>query len=182
MDAEKYIAAIELGTSKIIGIVGQKNEDGTLQVLAIEREESSGCIKRGCIQNVEEAANRVKKIITKLGNRVPGSINKMYVGVGGQSVRTISHKVRRRLAEDTPVTEVLINSLHAESRTFPVFNAEIMDVVPNEYLIDNHLETNPVGTFCYSNAAKCKLPATSSLHKPQQQHCLPVMKKAWAAH
>ena len=101
MDAEKYIAAIELGTSKIIGIVGQKNEDGTLQVLAIEREESSGCIKRGCIQNVEEAANRVKKIITKLGNRVPGSINKMYVGVGGQSVRTISHKVRRRLAEDT---------------------------------------------------------------------------------
>ena len=59
MDAEKYIAAIELGTSKIIGIVGQKNEDGTLQVLAIEREESSGCIKRGCIQNVEEALSLI---------------------------------------------------------------------------------------------------------------------------
>ena len=172
MDAEKYIAAIELGTSKIIGIVGQKNEDGTLQVLAIEREESSGCIKRGCIQNVEEAANRVKKIITKLGNRVPGSINKMYVGVGGQSVRTISHKVRRRLAEDTPVTEVLINSLHAESRTFPVFNAEIMDVVPNEYLIDNHLETNPVGTFCSDIEANLKLIIGRPSIKKNIERCL----------
>ena len=112
METGKYIAAIELGTAKIVGIIGQKKEDGTLHVLAIEQEDSSGCIKRGCIQNVEEAASRVKKIITKLGNRITGIIEKMYVGINGQSVHTIAHTVHKQLPEETQITEELIRTLH----------------------------------------------------------------------
>ncbi|MCH5329140.1 MAG: cell division protein FtsA [Coprobacter sp.] len=157
METGKYIAAIELGTAKIVGIIGQKKEDGTLHVLAIEQEESSGCIKRGCIQNVEETASRVKKIITKLGNRTTGTIEQMYVGIGGQSVRTINHTVRKQLPEDTQVTEELIRTMHSEGRTFPVYNAEILKIVPNEYLLDNQLETHPVGIFCSDIEARLKL-------------------------
>ena len=43
MEAGKYIVAIELGTSKIVGIVGVKNEDGRLDILATEKEDSAGC-------------------------------------------------------------------------------------------------------------------------------------------
>ena len=41
MEAGKYIVAIELGTSKIVGIVGVKNEDGRLNILATEKEDSA---------------------------------------------------------------------------------------------------------------------------------------------
>ena len=129
MEAGKYIVAIELGTSKIVGIVGVKNEDGRLNILATEKEDSAGCIKRGCIFNVEDTASKIQKIIKKLENRLSLKITKVYVGVGGQSVHSISHSVFRQLAEDTPITDMIINSLHAESRSFPVANAEIMDVI-----------------------------------------------------
>ncbi|MCP9610742.1 cell division protein FtsA [Coprobacter tertius] len=158
MEPDNYIVAIELGTSKIVGVIGHKNENGVLSVLAIDKEDSAGCIKRGCIQNVEEAAARVKKIIAKLENRIiPDKIDKVYVGIGGQSVRTIDHSVRRQLPEDTQVTETLINALHSESRSYPIFNSEIMDVVPNEYMVDNHIEAKPVGAFCSEIQANLKL-------------------------
>ena len=70
MEAGKYIVAIELGTSKIVGIVGVKNEDGRLNILATEKEDSAGCIKRGCIFNVEDTASKIQKIIKKLENRL----------------------------------------------------------------------------------------------------------------
>ena len=103
MEAGKYIVAIELGTSKIVGIVGVKNEDGRLDILATEKEDSAGCIKRGCIFNVEDTASKIQKIIKKLENRLSLKITKVYVGVGGQSVHSISHSVFRQLAEDTPI-------------------------------------------------------------------------------
>ena len=157
MEAGKYIVAIELGTSKIVGIVGVKNEDGRLNILATEKEDSAGCIKRGCIFNVEDTASKIQKIIKKLENRLSLKITKVYVGVGGQSVHSISHSVFRQLAEDTPITDMIINSLHAESRSFPVANAEIMDVIPNEYTIDNHLETQPKGTYASEIEAHLQL-------------------------
>ena len=79
MEAGKYIVAIELGTSKIVGIVGVKNEDGRLNILATEKEDSAGCIKRGCIFNVEDTASKIQKIIKKLENRLSLKITKVFV-------------------------------------------------------------------------------------------------------
>ena len=59
MEAEKYIVALELGSSKITGLAGYKNEEGQLVVSAIEKEDIAEYIKRGCIVNVRETAGRV---------------------------------------------------------------------------------------------------------------------------
>lgn len=157
METNKYIAAIDLGTSKIVGVVGTKNESGHLVVLAIEKEDTTGCIKRGMIQNVEEAASRVKRIITKLENRIPEKLAKVYVGIGGHSLRTVNHRIVRQLNEDTQVTEDLIQSIIAEGRNFPVYNAEILDVVPTDYLLDNRVESQPQGVFCSDIEARLSL-------------------------
>lgn len=157
METNKYIAAIDLGTSKIVGVVGTKSENGHLVVLAIEKEDAGGCIKRGVIQNVEEAASRVKKIITKLENRIPEKLSKVYVGVGGHSLRSVNHKIVRQLNEDTQVTEELIQSIISEGRNFPVYNAEVLDVVPTDYLLDNRVESHPQGVFCSDIEARLSL-------------------------
>ncbi len=153
----RYIAAIDLGTSKIAGIIGKKSAEGRLTVEAIEREDSGTCIKRGCILNVEDAASRIKKIITKLENRIAGKIEKIYVGIGGQSVHTIDYSISRQLNEDTQVTEELIASMLAESKNFPVYNSEIIGIVPTEFLVDNRMESHPKGIFCSDIQANLKL-------------------------
>ena len=47
MAVTDFIAAIELGSSKITGIAGKKNADGSIQILAYASEHSSDCIKKG---------------------------------------------------------------------------------------------------------------------------------------
>ena len=65
MELNEFIAAIDLGTSKITGIIGTRDVTGSLTIHALEKEETEGCIKRGCIQNVDETALKVKRLITK---------------------------------------------------------------------------------------------------------------------
>lgn len=147
MELTEFIAAVDLGTSKIVGIVGSKSADGTLIVHAIEKEDADACIKRGCIQNVDEAASKVKRLITKLENRVKCKIGKIYVGLGGQSVQSIDHKVSRQLNEETPITDQVISSLKEISMNYPVGAKEILEIVPSEYLVDGKKVGQPVGVY-----------------------------------
>ena len=50
MATTEFIAAIELGSSKITGVAGKKNSDGSMQVLAYAQEDSSTFIRKGDLQ------------------------------------------------------------------------------------------------------------------------------------
>ena len=58
-----FIAAIDLGTSHMVGMVGTKNATGALSIIAYEVENSGTCIRRGCVYNVKETASKIKRLI-----------------------------------------------------------------------------------------------------------------------
>ena len=100
-----FIAVIDLGTSHMVGMVGTKNENGVLSIIAYDVEKSESCIRRGCVYNVEETANKIKRLILKLENKLSGSkIGKIYIGVGSKSIRTIDHTVSKVLGAEGEVT------------------------------------------------------------------------------
>ncbi|MDO4956767.1 MAG: cell division protein FtsA, partial [Bacteroidales bacterium] len=51
-EIKDFVVAIELGSSKITGIAGKKNSDGSITVLAYAREDSASFIKRGMVYNI----------------------------------------------------------------------------------------------------------------------------------
>ena len=51
-----FIVAIELGSSKMTGIAGKKNLDGSTQVLAVVKEDSSSFIRKGYVNNIDKTA------------------------------------------------------------------------------------------------------------------------------
>ena len=61
-----FIAAIDLGSSRMVGMVGTKGPSGALSILAYEVENSETCIRRGCVYNVEGTAFKIKRLIQKL--------------------------------------------------------------------------------------------------------------------
>ena len=65
---KEFIVAIELGSSKMTGIAGQKNLDGSITVLAIVEENSSSCIRKGVIYNIDKTCQCLTSIIKKLKN------------------------------------------------------------------------------------------------------------------
>jgi cell division protein FtsA len=157
MELTDFIAAVDLGTSKIAGVVAARKPDGILQVCAIEQEEADSCIKRGCIQNVDETANKLSRLIQKLETGANCRIGKIYVGLGGQSLQSVDNKVTRNLDDEAPITDRIIDSLKEESRSMPVNNKEILDIIPLEYLVDNKRVSQPVGVYATEIEANHKV-------------------------
>jgi cell division protein FtsA len=140
-----FIVAIELGSSKIAGIAGRKNSDGSIDILARAKEDSSAFIRKGTIFNLDKTVQSLKSIISKLEPSLEGSISKVYVGIGGQSLHTVKNTVVRDLKEDTVISQVLIDAICDENRGMAPEDLEILDVAPQEYKVGNTLQAEPVG-------------------------------------
>lgn len=145
MATTEFIAAIELGSSKITGVAGRKNSDGSMQVLAYAQEDSSTFIRKGVIFNLDKTAQSLTSIINRLEGELKNSIAKVYVGIGGQSIRTVRNVVSRDLEEEAIISEELVSDIGDENIAIPVVDIDILDVAPQEYKVGNNLQANPVG-------------------------------------
>ena len=145
MAATDFIVAIELGSSKITGIAGKKHADGSIQVLALASENSSDFIRKGVIYNLDKTAQSLTSIIKKLESTLKASIGKVYVGIGGQSLRTIRNTEVRHLEEETKISQELIDSIMDSNREVPIIDQEILEVAPQEYKVGINLLADPVG-------------------------------------
>lgn len=153
-----FIAAIDLGTSHMVGMVGTKNATGALSIIAYEVENSGTCIRRGCVYNVKETASKIKRLILKLENKLGGTkIGQVYVGLGGQSLRSIEHTVCKVLGTEGVVTEEIIDSLYQECKDYRPDMLTVLDVVSPSYFLDDKPESNPVGVPCSRIEARYKL-------------------------
>ena len=88
MDKE-FIIAIELGSPKMTGIAGKKNLDGSITILAVAKEDSTLCIRKGVVYNIDKTTTALTNLVKKLKNNLKTEIAKVYVGIGGQSLRSI---------------------------------------------------------------------------------------------
>ena len=154
MATKDFIAAIELSSSKIAGIAGKKNFDGSLQVQAYAQEDAATFIRKGLIYNVDVAANALTSIINKLQSQLGSKIAQVYVGVGGQSMHTVKNCISRTLNDGDKISGELIDELYEENKAAHNEETTILEVVPQEYIADNHTEVNPVGIVAQNITAQ----------------------------
>lgn len=140
-----FMVAIELGSTKITGVAGQKDPDGRLTILAYATEDASACIRKGTVFNIDKTASAITSIINKLEASLDATIAKVYVGISGQSVRTVKNTVIRQFEEETRITTGIVDELIAASRSTRTDGYEILEVVPQEYKVGTGLQVDPVG-------------------------------------
>ena len=145
MAAKEFIVAIELGSSKMTGIAGQKNLDGSINVLAVVKEDSSLFIRKGVVYNIEKTAQCIASIVKRLEAQLKRQITQVYVGVGGQSVRSVRNVIVRELPHDTIITQNMINEIMDENRFMQYNDLEILDAAAQEYKVDSQYQLDPVG-------------------------------------
>ena len=140
-----FIAVIDLGTSKITGVVGRKNENNVISVLASETVPSNHCIRRGLVYNIEETGAKVRKLISLLENKLSRKIGKVYVSVAGQSIHTITHSVSKQLSSSGIVTDNVIEQMRKEAEKYLPEMSKRYDIADVEYIINGKAEPQPVG-------------------------------------
>lgn len=144
MTQSAIIAVIDFGSSGIKGIVGRKNENGVISVLASNSIESGTTIRRGMVYNIDQVGANVHKLIMMIENSLGRRIGKVYVSLSGQSLHTMEFREMQRLSSGM-VSEDDVNRLRKVAEKFqPELkrNYRIADV---EYYVDHKPEHSPVG-------------------------------------
>jgi cell division protein FtsA len=153
-----YIVAIDLGTSHITGVVGEKLADGTFSIIAYETEKSNSCIRRGIIHNRDNTATHVRHLLKKLESRLKGDyIDKVYVGIGGQSLHTIDHIETKEIADGAAVTQEDVDALRKQCEEYKPDLKDVLAIAPAIYYLDGRKDSHPVGVPCKQFEARYKL-------------------------
>ena len=144
-EQKDFIVAIELGSSKLTGIAGQKKPDGSISVLAMAQEDSSSFIRKGVVYNIDKTAQSLTNIVKKLEVQLKTRITQVFVGVGGQSIRSVRNTIAKDLLESTKITQQMVAELMDSNWSLDYPDQKILDVAELEYKVDSQYQMDPVG-------------------------------------
>jgi cell division protein FtsA len=145
----KIVAAVDIGTTKIVTLVGQLSEQGKLEVLGISQTASKG-VKRGVVLNIEETVNAIQTTSAEAIKQSGIQFNEVFVGIAGQHIKSVRNRgYINRDSYDDEIKRDDLQNLIADMYKIPVdVGEEIIHVLPQNYIVDNETGVkNPVGMF-----------------------------------
>jgi len=133
---ERMIVGLDIGTSKVVAIVGQSKADGTLEIIGIGAQPSHG-IKRGVVVDIEATVRSIQRAVQEAELMAGCEIHSVYVGIAGSHVSsTNSHGIvgiRDREVLPTDVERVIDA---ARAVAMPA-DQKVLHVLPQEYVVDS---------------------------------------------
>lgn len=134
--AGNMIVGLDIGTSKVVAIVGQRNDEGDIEIVGIGSQPSRG-LKRGVVVNIETTVNAIQRAVEEAELMAGCRIHSVYTGIAGSHIRSLnSHgivAVRDREVTNADIDRVLDA---AQAVAIPA-DQRILHVIPQEYVIDN---------------------------------------------
>ena len=88
---ERYLVGLDVGTSKISAIVGEMMDDGTIDIIGIGLAESKG-IRRGVVNNVDSAAEAIKKALDEAELTAGVEIDTVHLALSGAHVKAFNSR------------------------------------------------------------------------------------------
>ncbi|MCK4745497.1 MAG: cell division protein FtsA [Bacteroidales bacterium] len=146
---EKIVAAVDIGTTKIVSLVGRLNEQAKLEVLGISQTASKG-VKRGVVLNIEETVNAIQTTSIEAIEQSGLKFNEVFVGIAGQHIKSVRNRgYINRDSYDDEITREDLQHLIDDMYKIPVdVGEEIIHVLPQSYIVDSETGVkNPVGMF-----------------------------------
>lgn len=151
MDNNEYVAAVDLGTTKVVMAVGRKAEKNKIEIVALKEVASNGVMK-GDLKNIEQASQVLREVKTKLEQELKVVVREAYVGVSGQHIqcnRTQGYVTVQNVT-DAGVTEVRKSDVERliddqRNASLPA-GKTIISILPQSYTLDGDDDiSEPVG-------------------------------------
>ena len=146
MSEGKIIVGLDIGTTKVACIVGQKSDNGKIEILGYGKTISTG-VRRGVVTNIFDTVEAIKTAVKQASDQAGVEINRVSVGIAGQHIKSLQHRgVMMRDNHETEITEAELERLRND--TFKINmtpGEEIIDVIRQDTYVDGELATNPVG-------------------------------------
>ncbi|MCL2501877.1 MAG: cell division protein FtsA [Bacteroidales bacterium] len=168
-----YITAIDLGTTKVVGLVGERTPYGC-KVIAYSERPSQG-VMRGEVVNIQNVLNAITPCIEELRQKTEEKISQVYVGIAGQHIRSRAESnviTREQVTEEITWDEIhkLKQNMY-KSRLEP--GEEILHVIPQCYHVDDYMEiSDPVGMMGKKIEANYRLFIGRTISAEHTKRCI----------
>lgn len=132
----RMIVGLDIGTSKVVALVGEVNENGEVEIVGIGSHASRG-LKKGVVVNIESTVQSIQRAVEEAELMAGCQIHSVYVGIAGSHIRSLnSHgivAIRDREVQSLDVERVIDA---AQAVAIPA-DQKILHILPQEFIIDN---------------------------------------------
>ncbi|MEO9586549.1 MULTISPECIES: cell division protein FtsA [Marinobacter] len=135
-ETENMIVGLDIGTSKVVAIVGKRKMDGTIEVVGIGSHPSRG-LKRGVVVNIETTVQAIQRAVEEAELMAGCRIHSVYAGIAGSHIKSLnSHGIVA--IRDREVTQADIDRVidAAQAVAIPA-DQKILHILPQEFVIDS---------------------------------------------
>lgn len=147
MEQTNFSVGLDIGTTKIVALVGQKNEFNKVEILGVGKSKSLG-VHRGVVNNITQTIQSIQQAVDDANTNSGLQISDVVVGIAGQHIRSIQHSdyITRENPESVIDEEDIQRLIQQVYKLVMLPGEEIIHVLPQEYKVDGQGEIKePIG-------------------------------------
>lgn len=149
MNESRIAVGLDIGTTKIVSIVGKRNENDKLEIMGIGHTKSLG-VHRGVVNNITQTIQSIKDAVQEAEVSSGFKITDVTVGIAGQHIRSLQHSdhiIRPNFEEVISEEDIqrLVKQVHT---LYMLPGEEIIHVLPQEFKVDSQADVyHPIGMY-----------------------------------
>ena len=147
MEDKIISVGLDIGTTKIVALVGRKNEFNKVEVLGVGKSKSLG-VHRGVVNNITQTIQSIQQAVEDAKINSGHSVSDVSVGIAGQHIRSIQHSdyITRENPEAVIDEDDIQKLIQQVYKLVMLPGEEIIHVLPQEYKVDGQGEVKePIG-------------------------------------
>ena len=140
---------LDIGTTKIVAMVGDKNEFGKVEILGVGKSKSLG-VHRGVVNNITQTIQSIQQAVEEAKVVSGQEINEVVVGIAGQHIRSLQHSdyITRTNSQEVISQEDVERLIQQVYKLVMLPGEEIIHVLPQEFKVDGQAEIKePIGMY-----------------------------------
>lgn len=134
--SNKMIVGLDIGTSKVVALVGELNADGELEVVGIGSHPSRG-LKKGVVVNIESTVQSIQRAIDEAQQMAGCRIHSAFVGIAGSHIRSMNSDGSVAIRDREVSFADLERVLEAAQAVVIPADQRVLHTLPQDYVIDN---------------------------------------------
>ena len=146
---KSFSVGLDIGTTKIVAMVGEKNQFNKINVLGVGKSQSLG-VHRGVVNNITQTIQSIKIAIEEAQNKSNIEISEVAVGIAGQHIRSLQHSdyITRENPDEVINEDDIDKLLDQVYKLVMLPGEEIIHVLPQDFKVDGQSEIKePIGMY-----------------------------------
>ena len=139
------IVGLDIGTSKVVCIVGKYNDEKKLEIIALGSYPSSG-LKKGVVVNIDATTDAIDKAVEQAQSMIEEKIKSVYVGIAGKHVKSLNSHGAEAIKDNEVSSYDLDRVIESAQAVAIPSDQNLLHVIPQSFIIDGQeVSLDPLG-------------------------------------